>query len=218
MSHVAPLGLNDIGRELQTCRPYRDCPNSFQATSSMTAIVSTTILLFAQATADGAHPWYNYPGFEVWKFVNLFLFVGAAILILRKPIGSSMRARRESIRKELMRAQEERNAALVKLDEVNARLARLDDEVAVLRTQAQTEAAAERERIARSTEDDARKLREQAQREIERAGKSARLELRRYAAEQSVALAEGLIKRDLRADDDERLMHGYIEELGGVKR
>ncbi len=180
-------------------------------------MLSTTILLFVQETA-AAHPWYNYPGFEVWKFVNLFLFVGAAILILRKPIGNSMRTRRESIRKELMRAQEERNAALAKLAEVNARLARLDDEVAVLRTQAQAEAAAERERIARSTEEDARKLREQAQREIEGAGKAARLELRRYAAEQSVELAEGLIKRDLRADDDERLMHGYIEELGGVKR
>ncbi len=181
-------------------------------------MVSTTILLFAQATADGAPPWYNYPGFELWKFINLFIFVGVAILILRRPIGNSMRARGEAIRKELMRAQEERNAALAKLDEVNARLARLDDEVAVLRTQAQTEAAQERERIARSTEEDARKLREQAQREIEGAGKAARLELRQYAAAQSVELAEGLIRRDLRADDDERLMHGYIEELGGVKR
>ena len=176
----------------------------------------STILLFAQESAASS-PWYNYPGFEAWKFINLFLFVGALILILRRPIGQTMRARREAIRKELMRAQEERNAALAKLEEVNARLARLDDEVAALRTQSEQEAAQERARIARTTEEEARKLREQAQREIESAGKAARLELRRYAAEQSTELAEALLRRDLRRDDDERLVRDYIEELG-VKR
>jgi F0F1-type ATP synthase membrane subunit b/b' len=183
----------------------------------MFATLSTTLLFFAQETA-AAHPWYNYPGFEAWKFFNLLLFILALVFILRRPIGASMRARREAIRKELMRAQEERNAAMAKLEEVNARLARLHEEVATVRAQAEQEAAQERERIARTTEEDVRKLREQAQREIESAGKAARVELRRYAAEQSVELAEQLIRRDLRHDDDERLMRDYITELGGVKR
>jgi F-type H+-transporting ATPase subunit b len=180
-------------------------------------MLSANFLLLAQETA-AAHPWYNYPGFEAWKFFNLLLFVLALVFILRRPIGASMRARRESIRKELMRAQEERNAAMAKLEEVNARLARLKDEVATVRAQAEQEAAQERARIARATEEDVRKLREQAQREIESAGKAARLELRRYAAEQSVEMAEQLIRRDLRRDDDERLLRDYITELGGSKR
>jgi len=183
----------------------------------MYTTLATTLLLFAQESA-AAHPWYNYPGFEAWKFINLFLFVGALVFLLRRPIGQSMRARRESIRKELMRAQEERNAALAKLEEVNARLARLHDEVATVRANAEAEAAAERERIARQTEEETRRLREQAQREIESAGKAARQDLRRYAAEQSVELAEQLLRRDLRRDDDERLMRDYITELGGAKR
>jgi F-type H+-transporting ATPase subunit b len=182
----------------------------------MIVTLSTTLLLFAQETA-AAQPWYNYPGFEAWKFFNLILFVGAMIFLLRRPVSQSMRARRESIRKELMRAQEERNAAQAKLAEVNARLARLDDEVAALRWQARDEAAQERERIERATEEDARKLRAQAQREIESAGKAARLELRRYAAEQSVELAEQMLRRDLQAPDDERLMRDYIQELGGAR-
>jgi F-type H+-transporting ATPase subunit b len=184
----------------------------------MFATLSTALLLFAQAdTAVADHPWYNYPGFEAWKFINLILFIGALIFLLRRPVSASMRARRESIRKELMRAQEERNAAMAKLEEVNARLARLEEETATLRTHAEQEAAAERERIARTTEEETRKVREQAQREIESAGKAARLELRRYAAEQSTSLAEELLRRDLRRDDDERLLRDYIEELG-VKR
>lgn len=182
----------------------------------MVVTLSTTLLLFAQE-ADAAYPWYNYPGFEAWKFFNLILFVGVMIFLLRRPISQSMTARRESIRKELMRAQEERNAAQAKLEEINARLARLDDEVTALRQQAQTEAAQERERIARATEEEARRLRQQAQREIESAGKAARLELRRYAAEQSVELAEQMLRRDLQATDDERLMRDYIQELGGAR-
>ena len=183
----------------------------------MFATLSTQLLLFAQDTA-AAPPWYNYPGFEAWKFFNLLLFVGVMIFILRRPIGQSMRARRESIRKELMRAQEERNAALQKLKEVNERLAQLADETTAVRARAEAEAAQERERIARMTEEETRKLREQAQREIEGAGKAARLELRRYAAEQSVALAEQLLRRDLRPEDDTRLMRDYVEELGGLGR
>src|SRR5919202_4929107 len=115
----------------------------------MFVTLSTVLLLFAQAESAEAHRWYNYQGFEAWKFINLFLFVGALILLLRRPIGQSMRARRESIRKELMRAQEERNAALAKLAEVNARLAKLDEEAATVRAHAEAEAQAERERIDR---------------------------------------------------------------------
>jgi ATP synthase F0 subunit b len=152
------------------------------------------------------------------KLFNLFLFVGVIVYLLRRPLGEAMRTRREGIRRDLMRAQEERNAALAKLEEVGARLSRLDAEVTSVRTQAQKEGEEERERIERATAEDVQKLREQARREIESASKVARQELRRYAAEQSVMLAEQMIRHDLRPEDDARLVSGYVEELGGVKR
>jgi len=182
----------------------------------MTYFLSNIFLLFA--LAGGETPWYNYPGWEVWRFFNLILFVGVLVFLLRRPIGASLVARRDSIRRELMRAQEERRAALAKLEEVEARLAQLDAEVESVRAQARREAEAERESITRATAEETRRLREQAQREIESAGKVARQDLRRYAAEQSVRLAEDLIRRDIGAEDDSRLMNDYIGELGGIKR
>jgi ATP synthase F0 subunit b len=181
----------------------------------MTYFLGNIFLLFALAGGDT--PWYNVPGWEVWKFVNLTLFVGLLIWLLRRPIGASMVARRDSIRRELMRAQEERRAALAKLEEVEARLARLDAEVETVRAQAKRDAEAERESITRATAEETRRLREQAQREIESAGKVARQDLRRYAAEQSVRMAEELIRRDIGVEDDKRLMNDYIGELGGIK-
>ncbi len=152
------------------------------------------------------------------RLINLLLFVGLMVYLLRRPLGESLRARREGIRRELMRAQEERNAAQAKLAEVEARLALLDSEVEKIQVQARREAEEERARIQRSTEEDTLKLREQARREIESAAKAARMELREYAAEQSVRLAEEMVRRDLRPEDDERLMKDYVEDLGGLRR
>lgn len=162
--------------------------------------------------------WWDYPGFELWKFINLFIFVGALVYVLTSKVrlGDAFKARRETIKQELARAQHERDAALAKLQEVEARLARLDTEVKSIQQQSAREAAEERERIAKSTEAEMAKLDEQAQREIESAGKAARHELRVYAAETSVRLAEEIIRREMRPEDDARLIDRSVQELGGA--
>jgi F-type H+-transporting ATPase subunit b len=172
------------------------------------------LTIFLAAFEGGG--WQEYVP-VIAKVVNLLLFVGLLVYVLRRPVGQAFRDRREAIRRELMEAQEERNAALAKLEEVEGRLARLDTEVEAIRAQAQREAAEERARIERTTEEEIRKVREQAQREIESAAKAARSELRAYAAEQSVRLAEEMIRRDIRPEDDARLVSEYVEELGGIR-
>jgi F-type H+-transporting ATPase subunit b len=152
------------------------------------------------------------------KVVNLLLFVVAMYFVLRRPLAEAFRARQEGIRRDLLRAEEERSAAVAKLNEVEERLARLGSEVEAIQEQAQREAAEERVRIARASEEEVRKIREQARREIESASKAARAELRAYAAEQSVRLAEEMIRREIRPDDDAHLVGDYVEELGGVGR
>jgi F0F1-type ATP synthase membrane subunit b/b' len=107
---------------------------------------------------------------------------------------------------------------MAKLKEVEERFQRIDDEVSALKEVSVRETAAERERIARDTETEIAKLAEQAQREIERAGKTARHELRRHTAEESVRLAEELIRREMKPADDVRLITRNIEDLGGAAR
>jgi F0F1-type ATP synthase membrane subunit b/b' len=153
----------------------------------------------------------------IGKALSLVVFLIVLIYVLRRPISQAFRDRRESIRRELMRAQEERNAALAKLEEVEGRLARLDSEVEAIRAQAQKDAAEERARIERQTEEEIRKISQQSQREIESAAKTARAGLRAFAAEQSVRLAEEMIRRDIRPEDDARLLSEYVEELGGMR-
>lgn len=163
-------------------------------------------------------PWWNYPGLELWKFINLILFLAVLTYFLRRPLSDAFRGRRESIRRELARAQHERDAAVQKLEEVQDKLERLDVEVLAIRERAAKEAVEERERVARATEADIKKLTEQAQREIESAGKAATQELRRYAAEQTIGMAQEMIRKEMQPEDDARLIKASMEELGGVAR
>jgi F-type H+-transporting ATPase subunit b len=164
-----------------------------------------------------ASPWWDYPGLELWKFVNLGIFILGLLYFIQRPLGDAFKARQESIRRELETARKERDEALSKLKAVEDRLRGLDSEVAALEEQAGIQAKAERERIARETEKEIAMLREQAQREIESAGKVARHELRRFAAHQIVSHAEEIIRREMRADDDARLIRVSVEQIGGRK-
>ena len=174
------------------------------------------LILTVLAFAEESPRWWDYPGFELWKFINLAIFVAALVFVLKKAnLREAFRTRREGIKRDLERARQERDAALAKLKEVEERLARLDAEVATVKEQSKREAEDERERISRATESELAKLSEQAQREIVNVAKTAKHELRRYTAEQSVRLAEDIIRREMKPEDDARLITRDIAELGG---
>lgn len=180
-------------------------------------LASTIFVAFLDLNADGSYPWWNYPGLELWKFVNLFLFIVVAILLHRwrgRPAREWLRARSEEIKRELERAREERDRAVAKLAEVEARFALLDAETATIKEKARVEAEAEKQRIRLATELDIARIQEHARREIENASKAAKHELRRFAAQESVRLAEGILKREIKPDDDARLTSLSVQELG----
>jgi F0F1-type ATP synthase membrane subunit b/b' len=168
--------------------------------------------------AGGA--WWNYPGLELWKFLNLAVFIAAALYLHRRfgrPLSEALRARGEGIKRELKKAREEKEIALRKLAEVEARIKRLDSDVSAIREQAKAEGEAERERIRAATEAEMTRMRQQAQREIESAAKVARQDLRRFAAAESARLAEEAIRRDIRSEDDQRIITANMEQLGRSK-
>ncbi len=158
----------------------------------------------------------NYPGFEAWRFFNLALFVAIMIYLLKKPLTNAFKTKRETIRAELIKAEEERQAALTQLTATEAKLARLDQEAQAIRQRAEAEASAEKSRIQEQTEFEISKLREQANGEIERKAKQARLELRRFTAEESIRLAEEKIRREINAEKDAQLVRASIQSIGGL--
>lgn len=177
-----------------------------------------TIFHFFGWSEGGWTPWWaNYPGLELWKFFNLFLFLALAVLLHRRygrPIREALRARRETIKTELQQARDERDQALAKLAEVEARFSNLDSEVSAIKEKTRLEAEAEKARLLASTETEIAKMRDQARREIEGAGQAAKHELRKFAALESLRRAEEILAREIRPEDDARLINRSVEELG----
>ena len=159
--------------------------------------------------------WFNYPGLELWKFLNLAIFTAAGIFILRKPISQALQSRRDAIKQELVTAQQERERALAQVADVDSRLSRLHEDVRAVHKQADEEAKSERERLAAGTAREMEKLKQQSQREIATAGKLARKELRQFLAQRSIELARESVRNQMRPEDDTALIK---ENIGDLRR
>lgn len=193
----------------------------------MSVLLFNLILIFAEgghANPDSAwgkflHFWdtyANYPGFEAWKFLNLGIFIYLMYRVLKKPLSEAFKAKREEIRAELIKAEEQRQAALAQLTATEVKLAQLDTESNNVIERAKQEAKSEKERIEQETENEVKKLREQAEHEIERAASQVKKQLRRFSAEESIRLAEEKIRRDINAEKDARLVKNNIQAIGGL--
>jgi F-type H+-transporting ATPase subunit b len=159
--------------------------------------------------------WFNYPGLELWKFLNLAIFTAAGIFILRKPISQALQSRRDAIKQELVTAQQERERALAQVADVDSRLSRLHEDVRTVHKQADEEAKSERQRLAAGTAREMEKLKQQSQREIDTAGKLARKELRQFLAQRSIELARESVRNQMRPEDDTALIK---ENIGDLRR
>ena len=158
----------------------------------------------------------NYPGFEAWKFLNLAIFVAIIIYLLKKPLSEAFKAKRESIRAELIKAEEEKQAALAQLTSAEAKLAGLEPERNIILENARAESEAENARLAEQTELEVRKMNEQVNGEISRLGQVTRAELKKFSAEESVRLAEEKIRSQMNSENDAALVKSGIQAIGGL--
>lgn len=161
-------------------------------------------------------PYMNYPGFEVWRFLNLIIFFAIMTYLLKKPLSSAFKAKREVIRADLIQAEEAKQAALAKLTEAEAKLAGLESQKAAVVENARAEARAEQQRIEEEIKADSQRIRGQAESEISRKEAQVRSYLRRFSAEESVRLAEEKIKSLMNAETDSRLVKANIRSIGGL--
>jgi F-type H+-transporting ATPase subunit b len=189
----------------------------------MLAIFQVSFLLFSESGGHSAggftqfyNDYFNIPGFELWKFLNLAIFIGILTYLLRKPLSEKFRAKRDLIRAELIRAEEEKKAALARLTAAEARLAQLESEKSQILAGAKEESEAERKRLTEQTRAEIARIREQADNEISRLTHQMRAELRRFSAEESIRLAKQKLRSMVGPDVEARLVKSSIQEIGGM--
>lgn len=154
---------------------------------------------------------------EYWVLYTLDFLIIALLVAwaLKANLPAAFRARTNTIQKTMAEARTASEDANRRLGDIESRLAKLDSEIAAMRRDAETEAAAEEERIRLAAEHDRQRIVEAAHAEIDSAARMAQRELKAYAAELAVSLAEKRIQVD--AGTDRALVQSFTRELAAGK-
>jgi predicted transcriptional regulator len=141
----------------------------------------------------------NYPGFEIWKFLNLTIFVSILYYVSKKlKLSDAFKARREEIRAEIIQAEADKKAALEELTKVESRLVGVDSEKEEIMKAARTEIEEEKQRLA------------------QQGGQVAMLKLRRFSIDESLRLADEKLRTGIDAKTDSKLIKSGIQSIGGL--
>ena len=143
--------------------------------------------------------------------INFAVVAGLIFWASKKTLPGVFRNRTADIQKQIAEARQASEDANRRLTDIEARMGRLDQEIAAIRSTAEKEAAAEEERIAAAAKEDARRIVESAEQEIAAAAKAARRDLTAYAADLSVTLAAKQIHVD--TPTDQALLRQFVKQL-----
>ncbi len=182
----------------------------------------------SEETEEEENPQFKYSPSERWfarhlglnihQMYWISLLINFALLalffwvLLKAKLPQAFRDRKAGIKNSIKEAQAARADATRRLTEIEARLGKLDREVAEIRASAEKESAAEEERIRQAAEQDKLKVVQAAEAEIAAIARNARRELKGYAA----SLAVDQAARRIRVDDltDRALVREFVDQLG----
>ena len=148
--------------------------------------------------------------FTVVNFAVLASLVG---WFLAKTLPKTFRNRSSAIQKDLVDARTATEEASARLNVVEERLSKLDEQIAAMRAQAEKDSAHDEQRIKASVEEDKRKILAAAEQEIAAATALAQRQIQQYAAE--LAIDQAARKLVVTAETDRMLVQSFTRRLMG---
>jgi F-type H+-transporting ATPase subunit b len=149
----------------------------------------------------------------VWKVANFAILAAGLGYLMAKNLPSFFSARTSSIQKEIADAQKLKRESEQRAAAILQRVSALGADIEAFRVQSRAEMEREGQRIREQAAVHIRKLNDQAQTEIESAGKLARRELRTYAADLALDLAGQRIRARLDANTEAILVDRFVGDL-----
>jgi F-type H+-transporting ATPase subunit b len=167
----------------------------------------------AWAAAGAHHAEFNITE-EVFRWINFIILAAVLYIVLSKVLPRALQDHRQHIQQAIDEAKASRATAERLLQENQQKTANLQHEL----TQLQEQATREREDMARRMEVEAQQLAArivtQARVEVERATESARQSLRAEAGALTVQIAEEILRREVRDEDNQAMVRRYIARIG----
>lgn len=149
---------------------------------------------------------------EIFEYSNFAILAAFLLIVLFKYVPKMLRDRHRRIQQQLTEARQASEQAKARLQAVERQFARLDEEIAQIRGQAEQDISNEEARMKALIEAERERILAAAEQEIRAAVSAARRDLKRFAGDLAVDRAERMIS--LTAEGDQAL----LRELGGSLR
>ncbi len=171
-------------------------------------LIITAVLLPSDAFA-ASDPGTTF----MWKGINFVVLVVAVIIIWKKFLKGALENRAKDIQALIAEAEVKRKEAEAKLAEYKQKESGFAALIAEAEARIKKDAELEKEKIKAEAAVMVEKLREQARTTAEYEIERARVALKREAALLAMEMAKTIIDKEIRADDQDRLVKTYIDKL-----
>lgn len=176
---------------------------------------TAALLLFSAPlmAAGGDGKGFNWM-MEVYRLINFLVFFGGLAYILRKPVGDFFAGRVKDIRESLKLSESSVTDANSQLEEIEAKMKRLEEELEAINEKAKADMEAERIRIKEAASAEAERIIAQAKAECENMRREAAAKLRTKIADLTITEAEKLIRESMTDDERGKLFNDFTAQLG----
>ena len=178
------------------------------------SVCAATLVLACAASAEEPNS-ASERATELFKWINFAIVAVVILWVFGKVLPSKFRTNAETIGSAITKATAVKAEADKQLADAEAKLARLEQEIAAMRAAAEKEAAEDAARIKEMAKADSEKISLAAKAEMEAAQRVARMELKALAAKLAVDGAESLLVKQLTAQAQESLVSGFMKSLEG---
>jgi len=165
----------------------------------------------ASAASEGGEG--GHGSLYFWQGVNLVALIAILVYVARKPLLAFFSERRETVEAGIEGARRELAAAEARLAECQARVDRLDQEIAEIQRVVREQAEAERDRLLAEARQTAERIRRDAAAAAEQEIRRAREALRGETVELAVKLAAELLAQQVNQDDRTRLLDDFVQRV-----
>jgi len=186
-------------------------------------LLAVVLFCFAGTVAASSEGEGGHEGVKGWVATDTYrvmnfsvLVIGLFILLrnlLRKPVSQALDSRIKGIKDQLSELEGKKKDAEKELQKYTERLSNLEQEAEKIIEEYIRQGNEAKARIIDEAKKTVEKLEEQARRNIEHEFKQAKIKLRQDILEKALVNAETLIKNNIKAQDQDKLVDEYLDKV-----
>lgn len=150
---------------------------------------------------------------DTWRVMNFLVLAVGLFFLARKPVSQGLKGRIDGIQAQLAELEAKKKEAEAQLAQYNQKLSLLDQEAEKIVEGYIQQGKDAKIRILEEAKAAADRLEEQARRNIDHEFKQAKNKLKLEIVEKALAAAEEIVKGQITAEDQEKLVDEYLDKV-----